>query len=124
MNSQPPHQLGAEAHGEQPEHERRRDVGRGGEDPTGLEEQAGLEGERREGREAAEHSGDEEGAQPQRPPLDGDVSADVAIVGGAVVPLLTGIIADVTGSLAIAFTLPMLCYAIIAAFGIYARKPA
>ena len=50
--------------------------------------------------------------------------AGVAIVGGAVVPLLTGIIADVTGSLAIAFTLPMLCYAIIAAFGIYARKPA
>jgi FHS family L-fucose permease-like MFS transporter len=55
---------------------------------------------------------------------DGSGIINVAIVGGAVVPLLTGIIADVTGSLAIAFTLPMLCYAIIAAFGIYARKPA
>ena len=55
---------------------------------------------------------------------DGSGIINVAIVGGAVVPLLTGIIADVTGSLAIAFTLPMLCYAVIAAFGIYARKPA
>ena len=55
---------------------------------------------------------------------DGSGIINVAIVGGAVVPLLTGIIADLTGSLAIAFTLPMVCYAIIAAFGIYARKPA
>lgn len=55
---------------------------------------------------------------------DGSGIINVAIVGGAVVPLLTGIIADLTGSLAIAFTLPMACYAIIAAFGMYARKPA
>jgi FHS family L-fucose permease-like MFS transporter len=55
---------------------------------------------------------------------DGSGIINVAIVGGAVVPLLTGIIADLTGSLAIAFTLPMACYAIIAAFGVYARKPA
>ena len=49
---------------------------------------------------------------------------NVAIVGGAVIPLLTGIIADLTGSLAIAFVLPMACYAVIAAFGFYARRPA
>ena len=55
---------------------------------------------------------------------DGSGIINVAIVGGAVVPLLTGIIADLTGSLAIAFVLPMACYAIIAAFGIYARRPA
>jgi MFS transporter, FHS family, L-fucose permease len=55
---------------------------------------------------------------------DGSGIINVAIVGGAVIPLLTGIIADVTGSLAIAFVLPMVCYAIIAAFGIYARRPA
>nr|WP_315457604.1 sugar MFS transporter [uncultured Sphingorhabdus sp.] len=55
---------------------------------------------------------------------DGSGIINVAIVGGAVIPLLTGIIADLTGSLAIAFTLPMACYAIIAAFGMYARKPA
>jgi MFS transporter, FHS family, L-fucose permease len=55
---------------------------------------------------------------------DGSGIINVAIVGGAVVPLLTGIIADLTSSLAVAFMLPMACYAIIAGFGIYARKPA
>lgn len=55
---------------------------------------------------------------------DGSGIINVAIVGGAVIPLLTGVIADLTSSLAIAFTLPMACYAVIAAFGIYARKPA
>ncbi len=55
---------------------------------------------------------------------DGSGIINVAIFGGAVIPLLTGIIADATGSLAIAFSLPAICYAIIAAFGIYARKPA
>lgn len=55
---------------------------------------------------------------------DGSGIINVAIVGGAIIPLLTGVIADLTGSLAIAFTLPMVCYGIIAAFGIYARKPA
>jgi MFS transporter, FHS family, L-fucose permease len=55
---------------------------------------------------------------------DGSGIINVAIVGGAVVPLLTGIIADLTSSLAVAFILPMACYAIIAGFGIYARKPA
>jgi MFS transporter, FHS family, L-fucose permease len=55
---------------------------------------------------------------------DGSGIINVAIVGGAVIPLLTGIIADLTSSLAWAFVLPMICYAIIAAFGIYARRPA
>jgi len=48
----------------------------------------------------------------------------VAIVGGAVIPPLTGHVADVTGSIATALALPALCYAIIAAFGVYARRPA
>ena len=55
---------------------------------------------------------------------DGSGIINVAIVGGAVIPLLTGVIADLTSSLALAFVLPMACYAIIAAFGIYARRPA
>ena len=55
---------------------------------------------------------------------DGSGIINVAIFGGAVVPLMTGAIADVSGSLAIALTLPAFCYAVIAAFGIYARRPA
>lgn len=49
---------------------------------------------------------------------------NVAIFGGAVIPLLTGVIADATGSLAVGLALPAACYAIIAAFGWYARRPA
>ncbi len=55
---------------------------------------------------------------------DGSGIINVAICGGAVVPLATGLIADVSGSLAIAMTLPALCYATIAGFGLYARNPA
>jgi MFS transporter, FHS family, L-fucose permease len=55
---------------------------------------------------------------------DGSGIINVAIVGGAVIPLLTGVIADLTSSLALAFMLPMACYAVIAAFGFYARRPA
>ncbi len=55
---------------------------------------------------------------------DGSGIINVAIVGGAVIPLLTGIIADTTSSLAMALVLPMLCYAVIAGFGLYARRPA
>lgn len=40
------------------------------------------------------------------------------------IPLLTGLIADAAGSLAIALILPALCYGVIAAFGWYARRPA
>lgn len=55
---------------------------------------------------------------------DGSGIINVAIFGGAVIPLLTGIIADATGSLAQAFILPAICYAIIAGFGLFARHPA
>jgi Fucose permease len=49
----------------------------------------------------------------------------VAIFGGAVVPVATGALADAAGgNLALALTLPALCYAVIAAYGIYARRPA
>jgi len=53
---------------------------------------------------------------------DGSGVICVAIVGGAVIPPLTGQIADTTGSLSLALGLPALCYAIIAAFGLYARR--
>lgn len=47
----------------------------------------------------------------------------MAIVGGAVIPPLTGLIADAS-SLRFALILPAACYAIIAAYGVYARRPA
>jgi FHS family L-fucose permease-like MFS transporter len=47
----------------------------------------------------------------------------MAIVGGAVVPLITGRLADWTG-LQFALTVPTVCYAGILSFGIYARRPA
>ena len=55
---------------------------------------------------------------------DGSGIINVAIFGGAVVPLLFGVVADTSGSLAIALALPAICYAIIAGFGFYARRPA
>ncbi|OBX20171.1 glucose/galactose MFS transporter [Erythrobacter sp. QSSC1-22B] len=55
---------------------------------------------------------------------DGSGIINVAIFGGAVVPLLYGMLADVSGSLAVAMILPIACYAIIAGFGIFARDPA
>jgi FHS family L-fucose permease-like MFS transporter len=55
---------------------------------------------------------------------DGSGIINVAICGGAVIPLLTGVIADLTGNLTASLVLPALCYAIIAGFGWYARRPA
>ena len=55
---------------------------------------------------------------------DGSGIINIAIFGGAVVPVLTGLLADKSGSLHFSLLLPALCYAIIAAFGIYARRPA
>jgi FHS family L-fucose permease-like MFS transporter len=55
---------------------------------------------------------------------DGSGIINIAIFGGAVVPLATGILADKTGSLGMALILPAVCYAVILAFGIYARRPA
>jgi FHS family L-fucose permease-like MFS transporter len=46
----------------------------------------------------------------------------MAIVGGAVVPLLTGYVADVSG-LRLALAVPALCYLLILAYGWYARRP-
>ena len=56
---------------------------------------------------------------------DGSGIINVAIAGGAVIPALFGLLADATGgNLAIALALPAVCYAIIAGFGYYARRPA
>ncbi|WP_296616628.1 sugar MFS transporter [Sphingomonas sp.] len=55
---------------------------------------------------------------------DGSGIINVAIFGGAVLPVATGFLADTTGSLALALILPAACYAVITAFGIYARNPA
>ncbi|MBJ7437508.1 MAG: sugar MFS transporter [Sphingopyxis sp.] len=55
---------------------------------------------------------------------DGSGIINVAIFGGAVVPLATGAVADLTGSLGLALLLPAACYAVIAGFGYYARRPA
>jgi len=46
-----------------------------------------------------------------------------AIVGGAIVPPLTGRIADVSHSLQFALILPAACYAIILCYGLFARRP-
>lgn len=55
---------------------------------------------------------------------DGSGIINVAIFGGAVLPLATGAIADMTGHLGLALLVPAACYAVIAAFGVYARRPA
>jgi FHS family L-fucose permease-like MFS transporter len=56
---------------------------------------------------------------------DGSGIINVAICGGAIVPLATGALADAAGgNLGIALVLPAVCYAIIAGFGLFARKPA
>lgn len=47
----------------------------------------------------------------------------VAIVGGAIVPLITGGVADAIG-LKFALAVPALCYAGILGYGLYARRPA
>lgn len=54
---------------------------------------------------------------------DGSGIINVAIAGGAVIPAIYGLIAD-HSSLRLALFLPIVCYAIIAAFGFYARRPA
>jgi len=46
-----------------------------------------------------------------------------AIVGGAIVPYLTGQLADTSGSLQFALVLPALCYLVIASYGVFARRP-
>lgn len=48
-----------------------------------------------------------------------------AIVGGAIVPYLFGTVADISGNIRFALAVPLICYAIIAGFGLWAaRRPA
>ncbi|GAA4642950.1 L-fucose:H+ symporter permease [Pontixanthobacter gangjinensis] len=54
---------------------------------------------------------------------DGSGIINVAICGGAVVPLLFGVVADAT-TLTTALIIPAICYAVILTFGLFARKPA
>ena len=53
----------------------------------------------------------------------GSAALCLAIVGGALVPLLQGVIADLA-SLRVAFVVPMLCYAYICWYGLRGSKPA
>ena len=46
----------------------------------------------------------------------------MSIVGGAVAPLLMGLIADTTGDMRPAFTVPMVCYAVITAYAVYLSR--
>jgi FHS family L-fucose permease-like MFS transporter len=63
-----------------------------------------------------------EGLDEQAPQASGLLCT--AIVGGAIVPLLTGRAADIWG-LALALAVPASCYAVIAAFGLFASaRPA
>lgn len=56
---------------------------------------------------------------------DGSGIINVAICGGAIIPVATGALADATGgNLGIALLLPALCYAVVAGFGLFARRPA
>lgn len=54
---------------------------------------------------------------------DGSGIINVAICGGAIVPVLTGMLAD-SVTLRFALLLPVACYAVIATYGVYARRPA
>ncbi len=54
---------------------------------------------------------------------DGSGIINVAICGGAIIPTLYGALADAT-SLAFALMIPAACYAVIAGFGVFARRPA
>ncbi len=47
----------------------------------------------------------------------------MAIVGGAIIPLIAGKAADMVG-LSMALLVPAACYVLIGAYGWYARKPA
>ncbi|WP_240008434.1 sugar MFS transporter [Pseudaquidulcibacter saccharophilus] len=53
---------------------------------------------------------------------DGSGIICVAIVGGAIIPPLTGVAADITHSLAASLTIPALCYLMIASYGFYTSK--
>ncbi len=45
----------------------------------------------------------------------------MTIVGGAVAPVIMGYIADTTGSMAIAFLIPLVCYGVIGGYALSKR---
>ena len=45
----------------------------------------------------------------------------MTIVGGAVAPVIMGYIADTTGSMAIAFLIPLVCYGVIGTYALSKR---
>jgi MFS transporter, FHS family, L-fucose permease len=53
---------------------------------------------------------------------DGSGIINVAIVGGAIIPPLTGYAADALGSLRLALIIPAVCYLVIAVFGLYTAR--
>jgi FHS family L-fucose permease-like MFS transporter len=55
---------------------------------------------------------------------DGSGIICMAIVGGAIIPPLTGLTDDVTHSWRIALAIPAVCYAAIVAYGVYTRRAA
>jgi FHS family L-fucose permease-like MFS transporter len=46
----------------------------------------------------------------------------MAIIGGAIVPPLMGLVSDATKSMALGMTLPLLCYVFIAYYGFVGSK--
>lgn len=46
----------------------------------------------------------------------------MAIIGGAVAPLLMGVISDATGSIQVAYVVPMICFAYILFYGVKGHK--
>ena len=46
----------------------------------------------------------------------------MTIVGGAVAPVIMGYIADTTGSMAIAFLIPLVCYGVIGGYAFSNRS--
>ena len=46
----------------------------------------------------------------------------MAIVGGAVFTALQGLLSDLTGSIKVAFTVPLICFAVVFVYGLYLEK--
>ena len=85
------------------------------------ERQRLLTGAAEEGRRHGIEEGRREGLEFLR--IEPEHNGTMAIVGGAIVPLLVGALADVT-SLATALVIPAICYLLIATYGWSARNPA
>jgi FHS family L-fucose permease-like MFS transporter len=63
-----------------------------------------------------------EGQKEDAPKVSGILCT--AIVGGALVPPLFGLVADITGNIRVALLVPTICYGVILAFGVSARRRA